>query len=437
MTEHLSFNHLMTNLHAGLDHLPDYRTGKNTQYTIKDAALAAFSVFFTQSPSFLAHQRLLERSKGRNNAATVFGVENLPCDNQIRNLLDPIDPEHLYPLFWDVYDQLKANGYLTEYLGFAQNLLISLDGLQYFTSKTIACPNCGQKQNRDGTINYSHAAITPMLLAPHSNQVIALEPEFTSRQDGSDKQDCEQNAIKRWIKRNASKFPKGGVTILADDLHCKQPFCRLLLDNGFNFILVCKPSSHPTLYQSVEALQADGGVDWRQSRKWNGRFHEVWNWRYVNQLPLRDSADAIQVNWCELIITRADDAQILYHNGFATNHWLADETVKPIVKAGRARWKCENEGNNVLKNHGYHLEHNYGHGHQYLSMVLLTLNLLAFLFHTVFGQIDKKYQLLRQVLGARVTFFNDLRALTRYFVFDSWDHLLDFMLNQLEIDLPP
>ena len=271
MTEHLSFNHLMTNLHAGLDHLPDYRTGKNTQYTIKDAALAAFSVFFTQSPSFLAHQRLLERNKGRNNAATVFGVENLPCDNQIRNLLDPIDPEHLYPLFWDVYDQLKANGYLTEYLGFAQNLLISLDGLQYFTSKTIACPNCGQKQNRDGTINYSHAAITPMLLAPHSNQVIALEPEFTSRQDGSDKQDCEQNAIKRWIKRNASKFPKGGVTILADDLHCKQPFCRLLLDNGFNFILVCKPSSHPTLYQSVEALQADGGVDWRQSRKWNGR----------------------------------------------------------------------------------------------------------------------------------------------------------------------
>ena len=59
------------------------------------------------------------------------------------------------------------------------------------------------------------------------------------------------------------------------------------------------------------------------------------------------------------------------------------------------------------------------------------------LTNTVFGQIDKKYQLLRQVLGARVTFFNDLRALTRYFVFDSWDHLLDFMLNQLEIDLPP
>ena len=210
MTDNLSFNHLLANLHATFDNLPDYRTGQNTKYTIKDAALAAFSVFFTPSPSFLAHQHLLERNKGRNNATTVFGIENLPCDNQIRSLLNPIAPEHLYPLFWDVYDQLKANGYLREYLGFAQNMLLSLDGLQYFSSKTIECPNCSRKQNRDGTTTYSHTAIAPVLLAPNSNQVIALEPEFTLRQDGSDKQDCEQNAIKRWIKRNAQSFPQVG-----------------------------------------------------------------------------------------------------------------------------------------------------------------------------------------------------------------------------------
>ena len=122
---------------------------------------------------------------------------------------------------------------------------------------------------------------------------------------------------------------------------------------------------------------------------------------------------------------------------FATLHPLTATTVQPIVAAGRARWKVENENNNVLKTKGYHLEHNFGHGTQHLAAVLVTLNLLAFLFHTVFGLLDAAYQLLRTTLGTRQTFFNDLRTLTRYFVFDSWDHLLAFMIQQLELEPPP
>ena len=93
-----------------------------------------------------------------------------------------------------------------------------------------------------------------------------------------------------------------------------------------------------------------------------------------------------------------------------------------IVKAGRARWKIENE--NTLKTKGYHLEHNFGHGEKHLSSLLLTLNLLAFLFHTVMGMMDCRYQLIRQRLGPRSTFFDDVRALTRYHYFKSWDDLL-------------
>ena len=107
----------------------------------------------------------------------------------------------------------------------------------------------------------------------------------------------------------------------------------------------------------------------------------------------------------------------------------------PIVDAGRARWKVENENNNVLKTKGYHLEHNFGHGKQHLATFLLTLNLLAFLFHTVFDLVDAKYRLLRQALGPRQTFFNDIKTLTRYLYFSSWQHLLDFMVKQLELDL--
>ena len=107
------------------------------------------------------------------------------------------------------------------------------------------------------------------------------------------------------------------------------------------------------------------------------------------------------------------------------------------LAARRARWKIENEANNTLKTKGYHLEHHHGHGQQHLAAVLLTLNLFAFLFHTVLGWTDHKYRLVRQALAARQTFFQDLQALTRDLLFESWVHLLDFMLQGLEIAVPP
>lgn len=117
---------------------------------------------------------------------------------------------------------------------------------------------------------------------------------------------------------------------------------------------------------------------------------------------------------------------------------LSDETVIPIITAGRTRWEIENEHNNVLKNYGYHLEHNYGHGKQYLSAILVMLNLLAFLVHAILDLTDRRYQLIRKEFGTRRTFFQDIQTLTRYLYFDSWESLLAFMFQKLEIKpLPP
>ena len=93
-----------------------------------------------------------------------------------------------------------------------------------------------------------------------------------------------------------------------------------------------------------------------------------------------------------------------------------------------------NENHNTLKTKGYHLEHNFGHGKQYLSSLLLTLNILSFWFHTVLGIFDFRYQRVRQEIGTRETFFADVRTLTRYMYFSSWDLLLDFMLQGLELE---
>jgi hypothetical protein len=139
------------------------------------------------------------------------------------------------------------------------------------------------------------------------------------------------------------------------------------------------------------------------------------------------------VNWCEVTVVREDTGKRLYHSAWLTCHELTQEAVPEVVAAGRAHWKVENENFNVLKNRSYRLEHNYGHTKQYLSTVLLSLLLLAFLFHAALHLSNLQCQAIREDLGARRTFFNDMRALTRYMYFDSWTHLLGFMYEQLEL----
>jgi hypothetical protein len=437
MPSPLSFDVLVQAFHVLLDHLPDTRRGKNMTYALKDAALGAFAVFFTQSPSFLAYQQTLRQAKGVSNAERLFGMTQIPCDNQIRTLLDAVPPAQLVPLFTTITHALVAAGTIEQFHVLDDTILIALDGTQYFSSQRISCPTCSHKTSATGTVTYSHSAITPVIVAPGTAEVLALEPEFITPQDGQAKQDCEQEAAKRWVRRQAPVLPFPTVTVLGDDLFCHQPFCELLVAHHWNFILVCKPASHPTLYDWITFIGAGDRLGVVRKRHWNGKFGERWTYRYTNAVPLRGDDDALLVNWCDLTITHEQTGEQLYHNAFATLHPLTDTTVPAIVAAGRARWKVENENNNVLKTKGYHLEHNFGHGKQHLAAVLVTLNLLAFLFHTVFALLDAKYQLLRATLGARQTFFNDIRTLTRYFVFDSWDHLLDFMIRQLELVLPP
>lgn len=437
MQQSLRFAPLIDRFHHLLDQVPDTRRGKNTQYSIKDAALAAFAVFFTQSPSFLAHQQTLLQAKGRSNAETLFGIARIPCDNQIRALLDPLSPTLLFPMFTTLIQALYDSGIIDTFRTFDDTLLLAIDGTQYFSSQRISCPSCSKKTAPSGTVTSSHCMLTPVIVAPDKPDVIALEPAFITPQDGHDKQDCEQEAAKRWVRQHAPSLPFANVTVLGDDLFCHYPLCALLVEHGWNFILVCKPESHVKLYNMVAFRASVNKLGVVRERHWNGKFGEVWTYRFTSGVPVRGEQPSLMVNWCELSITHEMSGAQLYHNAFATLHAVTATTVQGIVAGGRARWKVENENNNVLKTKGYHLEHNFGHGKQQLAAVLVTLNLLAFLLHTVFALLDANYQLLRKTLGARQTFFNDIRTLTRYFVFDSWDTLLRFMIEQLELDPPP
>lgn len=414
--------------------LTDERRGRNTQYEVNDAALAAFAIFFMQSPSFLAGQRHLQQSKGRSNAETVFQMEQIPTDTHIRNLLDPVRPAELSDEFRLLLDELYRADHLQPWLVLGGRLAFSLDGVFYFASQKISCANCQQQVMSNGEVVYKHSAITPVVVAPAQPEVWPYVPEFIVPQDGSEKQDCELNAAKRWLEREQTHLRRFQAVLLGDDLYSKQPLCTAVLESECDFIFVCHRDSHPTLYEFVDAVAELGRLSTLVQRRWNGQYGEVWTYRYLNEVPLRKGDEALSVNWCDLLIIHEETGQQLYRNEWVTSLMLDDAILPEVVACGRARWKSENENNNVLKNHGYHIDHNFGHGQSHLASTLLTLNLLAFLLHTIAHLTDVRYLQIRQALGARRTFFNDVRALMRYLIFPNWSALLTFMFNQLELE---
>jgi len=428
------FDHLIDALGSCFATLPDKRTGNNIQYSMKDIGLAAFSVFFTQSPSFLAYQSSMEQNRGKSNAQTLFQIDKIPTPNHIRDILDPVDPEQIYPVYDQVYEAFEEKGILDTFRAIHDTRLIALDGTWYFSSKSenLNCENCTKIEHKNGEITHYHSAITPVIVGFGKPYAIPLRPEFIMPQDGDTKQDCEIKAGKRWLDKNGAYYNTGNDTLLGDDLYAHQPFCRRTLLNNYHFIFVCKPKSHKHLYRWVDLLEPNEDIHTvkmcvKNKKKWENHVY-----RYASNVPLVEGKNALKVNWCEVTITNSKGKQI-HHNAFITDFKITDKNVAGIVAAGRVRWKIENENNNTLKTKGYHLEHNFGHGKEHLSSLLVTMNILAFLLHSFLTFCDADYQLIRSTLPTRKTFFQDIRALMRYHCFSSWAVMMDFMMRGLEI----
>lgn len=418
-------------IRAAFDDLPDDRRPSNaTKYEMGDAALSAFAVFFSQSPSFLDWQIRMEQAQGKNNAESLFGVHQIPSVAQIRNLLDPVPASTLFPAMSAMGDLLFECGYLSAYRSIGGTFLVALDGTDFFSSQNISCPCCSSAKLANGDTQYRHIAVTPVIVAPGNEQAIALPPQFVEPQDGHAKQDCELAAAKRWLDRWGAHYAARGMTMLGDDLYCHQPFCRQVAALGAHFLFTCKQESHSTIYEWVGELQRMDKVRTLTVSRRVGTKTYTDTYRYAADLPLKNGADALLVNWCELVTTDAK-GKSTFRNAWATSHPVDDGNVAALAAAGRARWKIENENNNTLKTKGYHFEHNFGHGKRHLSNLLATMILMAFLLHTALDLLDVRYRAVRAALPSRRTFFEHVRALLLYLPFDNWDHLMSFMLTSL------
>ena len=413
--------------------LADPRRGRNRRYAMADVAMAALSVFFMQSPSFLAHQRALAQARTRFNAHTLFALDRIPCDNHIRQLLDGVPTAHFDGQFRAIVEDLDAHGALAPMRRLGGRLLVALDGTEFFRSRSIHCPNCSARKRSDGATEHFHQMLAATVVAPGHARTLALAPEFVQRRDGAAKQDCEREAAKRWLQCHGPRYVALRPVYLGDDLYACQPVCRAMLDSGGDFLLItAKPASHQTLYEYLDGIRAPT----RRVTSGTGSRRRIHRYRWMSDLPLRDGDDALRVNWLDITSARPDGA-VTYRGAFVTSLPVERGNVAELAECARARWKIENETFNVLKQHGYHLEHNFGHGSKTLANVLVVLNLLAFSLHTACELTETLWQRARERLGARMRLFEHLRTITEYHTFPDWSALMDLLANGGPAAQPP
>jgi hypothetical protein len=416
---------LLSELKAVCGGFPDKRGGRAGNIWMADFGLSAFSMFFMQSASFLSFQRTLDKGHGRSNCQTLFGIETIPSDNYIRDNLDPVDPSHLQPCFTRIetlFDEKPALRQAFSRLG--GRTLIAWDGTEYFNSYKIKCPHCLTRKRSNGKIECYHTMLSATIVAPGTPRVVPLMPEFIAKQDGAEKQDCERNGAKRWFEKHAARVANLNPVYLGDDLFACEPIAWMIKANGDDFIFTCKEASHKTLYDFIH-----GATKQQQEEKVRKRgTNETFRYRWIEDVPLRDGKDAMNVNWIGFQILDAK-GNVKYRMAWVTSLPVSKENVAEIVACGRARWKIENESFNVLKNHGYELAHNFGHGKQFLAMNLAAFNLLAFAWHSILDLLEPPWQKAREAAGKRTIFFSTIIALTTYLIFPDWPTFLESLAS--------
>jgi len=420
---------LLARLRAACSTFPDPRKGRRGNIETADFGMSAFALFFMRSVSFLAFQRSLEKGHGRSNCQTLFGIGKIPSDNYIRDMLDAADPALLQPCF-ERMEQLLAEPPLRRAFGrLGGRILIAWDGTEYFCSQKLGCPHCLTRKRANGKIENYHTMLAATVVAPGHSRVIPLFPEFIAPQDGAEKQDCERNAVKRWHNKHGDRLRRLRLIHLGDDIFACHPIVTMLAATGDDFIFTCKASSHKALYDFIDGAEPERHAE--QVRK--GKTDETRRYRWIEGVPLRDGKDAALVNWIGFEILDAK-GRVKYSSAWVTSLAVNKDNVAEIVACGRARWKIENETFNVLKNHGYQLEHNFGHGQTFLAMTLAALNLLAFAWHSALDLIEPPWQAARAAAARRKSFFAHLLTLTTYVVFPSWQAFLEALTT---FTIPP
>lgn len=434
----LSGQALIRTLREEFKVLPDSRL--NPKISIEDAAMSAFAIFKLKFPSLLEFDKQRVNKNRAHNIKSIFGIKHIPSDTQMRTILDKVPHFELFKVFKTIFSLLQKEKVLNDFKyhipGAGDFFINPVDGTGIFSSTKIKCDCCLVRENKttleqvddeDVKLVFHHQMLGSGIVHPDKKVVIPMSPEPILLQDGANKNDCESTAIKRYLFRLKDEHPRLSFLIGTDALHSNTPMLKLIKALGWSYLTMLKPRSHKYCFEEfgknketknliVEDIIGD------KVKKKRKRIYT-----YLNQVKLFQKGFNVNVLDFQEIITWENKGpqKKVVHMTWATDITINSNNVFELMRAGRARWKDENEIFNTLKNQGYHLEHNYGHGKENLASNFSMFANLAFLVDQIEELSCSLYQTARKEMRTKYGLWNRVQVIIDILEFNSWTELLN------------
>lgn len=395
--------------------------GLKGKIPLVDCLMSGLALFGLKFPSLLQFDQGLNDEAVKHNLKTLYGVDKAPCDTYMRERLDLVDPQLLRPAFTELFSLIQRGKVIEDYKFLGDYVLTPCDGTGLFSSHQVHCACCCEKHHKDGSVSYYHQMLAGTLVHPDHKEVFPFCPEPISKGDGSTKNDCEQNAFRRFLDHFHREHPRLKVIFTNDALSSKAPYIRPIIEMSAFFIFGVNPTGNPSLFEWLK------GAEFKTQKVKTKK--EVVELKFYNGVPLNDTHPDLEVNFIECIVKNLQ-GKITGNFSWITNIVVTQENVYELSRGGRARWKIENETFNTLKNQGYNFEHNYGHGNQHLCHVLGLLMFLAFFIDQVQQHCCGLFQAAVKKAGSRARFWRRQQSLFTELYIPSWEDLFLWIIDR-------
>lgn len=423
--QHLWVDDLLDNIRLKFDKIKDIGARRSREFSLTDCLMSGVAIFGMKYASLLQFDKdARENEVVRSNLKSLYKINKAPSDTQFRERLDVVDPEILQRGLNAIITQLQRGKVLESYTYIDNMYLVPMDGTGFFSSHDVHCDNCCKKEHKDGTVTYYHQALSTVIASPEYKQVFPLAMEFIQKQDGASKNDCELNAAKRMITKIKTSHPHLKIRMVCDALYANGPLVKLFKENDMGYIITATESNHAYLFDAYRNTKIS------EYKITKGDVTHIY--KFVNRLPINDTYHDVLVNFVEY--KEIKNNKTIYYSSWITDIKLSKENIRNVVKGARCRWKIENETFNTLKNQGYNFEHNFGHGNNNLSAVMVYLMMIAFAIDQVQEHTSKYFELALKKEGRKLYLWNKIKRIFLEFIIDSWETLYRVIIEPLKID---
>ena len=351
-------HHFFPDLVKDLDkNYKDPRRYNSITYKFSEIVLAAVYMYMMRCGSRNSMNGERTHATFKKNYKSLFGLK-FPHLDTVNDVFEKLDAGVLEQLKKNLMKKLLTKRVFHKYRLAGQYFKVVIDGTGVFSYNEEPYEGCPYKTSKAGVKTYLQSVVEAKLVAENGFS-ISLGTEWIVNQDGQNKQDCEYNASMRLLSKLKKLYPRLPICIILDGLFAKIPIKNKIKSFGWEFIIVWKNKTLYALQDKVERHRVEGRVIKREKTiVHNLKSRTEYSYEYD---PVALDNKGVSLYYMSLVTKNihldkeGPDKKTTFV--FMTSIKITPDNYEELIKAGRMRWKIENEGFNTQKNLGYELHH--------------------------------------------------------------------------------